>query len=569
MLTQTRALPRRLLIATTGLALAAASLTAVATPAFAATTNVTVTGTSDVYDSGLVQAVIGPDFQQAYPQYKLNYISEGTGKAITDAENGVADALIVHAPSLENAFVAGNGSGVSYSQEGPGRAIFWGDYIFAGATSDPANVDPAYPTPAHDIVQSFEDVATAGAAGNANFVSRGGTPGTTVQEHAIWALTTGVPLCSLSATANSGGGSVPSTTANPDGTCPSAGPTYPSWYHVTGLTQGPNIVNANQCSYSTTGNNCYVFTDRGTFDYLQSGSTVQAGNLKLLVRDNDASAPGGGTLLVNTFHAYVVNPNAVAGGSSLNTAGATALLDWITSDAGQTAIGNYLQGNADGAPFIPDAAPQVTVDDPPAVVNGGAAVTLTGSVANVVPGTPALSGVQVQVLGRPAATPKAAFTPVTAGTTDSSGDFSIPFTPTVNETYKLFTPALPDQFEYTENPGPDFSDALQSTTTTVGAIDVKGTFVKENASTTKGHLKVTGSVNPVRTGNNAYLSLYARPAGSTAAFTYHGRHQLAAGSHGFSATYVLPKGRWQFHLNYNNAGVINSGTSANKTVTVG
>ena len=43
-----------------------------------------------------------------------------------------------------------------------------------------------------NIVQAFQKIAAAGANDHANFVSRGGTPGTTVQEHAIWALTTRV-----------------------------------------------------------------------------------------------------------------------------------------------------------------------------------------------------------------------------------------------------------------------------------------------------------------------------------------------------------------------------------------
>ena len=142
-----------------------------------------VVGTSDVYDSGLVQNVIEPEFEAAYPQYDLQYVSKGTGAAIAYAEAGTADALIVHAASLENQFVADG-----YSAEKYGRAIFWGDYVLLGPAADPAGVLTGAP---HDIATAFEKIAAAGAAGTANFVSRGGTPGTTVQEHAIWALTSG------------------------------------------------------------------------------------------------------------------------------------------------------------------------------------------------------------------------------------------------------------------------------------------------------------------------------------------------------------------------------------------
>ena len=124
--------------------------------------------------------------------------------------------------------------------------------------------------------------AAAGDAGDANFVSRGGTPGTTVQEHAIWALTSGVDTCDVSAV--SGGGTSPSTTP---GACTSP-IAYPSWYYATGLTQGPNIIAGDACNFPSNNNNCYVFTDRGTFNYLSSTGALT--NLQVVTRDNDPSA---------------------------------------------------------------------------------------------------------------------------------------------------------------------------------------------------------------------------------------------------------------------------------------
>ncbi len=98
------------------------------------------------------------------------------------AESGAAGAsvLIVHAASLENQFVA-NG----YSQEQYGRALWINDFVLAGNTADPAGIKTGAP---HDIARAFAAVAASGIAGKSTFVSRGGTPGTTVQEHAIWQL---------------------------------------------------------------------------------------------------------------------------------------------------------------------------------------------------------------------------------------------------------------------------------------------------------------------------------------------------------------------------------------------
>src|ERR1700722_8906129 len=82
----------------------------------------TVVGTSDVSDSGLVQNVIAPDFKAQFPQFTFKYVGSATGVAIQNAESGTGgpSALIVHAASLENQFV---GSGFSYNNQ-YGNATF-------------------------------------------------------------------------------------------------------------------------------------------------------------------------------------------------------------------------------------------------------------------------------------------------------------------------------------------------------------------------------------------------------------------------------------------------------------
>jgi tungstate transport system substrate-binding protein len=129
----------------------------------------TVVGTSDVFDSDLVQSVLAPGFQTAYPRYRLHYVSLGSGAAIEYAEAGTASALIVHSAPLESRFVAGG-----YSHERYGRPIFWGDYVILGPPADPARVSTTAP---HDAAAAFARIAATGAAGRANFVSRGGTRG--------------------------------------------------------------------------------------------------------------------------------------------------------------------------------------------------------------------------------------------------------------------------------------------------------------------------------------------------------------------------------------------------------
>lgn len=70
--------------------------------------------------------------------------------------------------------------------------------MLLGPASDPAGVMTKAP---HDIVTAFKDIAAAGAGGKADFVSRGDTPGTTVEVHSIWGLvgTASLTLCTVSA----------------------------------------------------------------------------------------------------------------------------------------------------------------------------------------------------------------------------------------------------------------------------------------------------------------------------------------------------------------------------------
>lgn len=438
---------------------ASSALAVTASPALADNEKtLTVVGTSDVFDSNLVQSVIKPGFEAANPGITLNYVSRGTGAAIAYAEAGSASALIVHAASLENQFVD-----QGYSLEQYGRAIFWGDYVLLGPQSDPAGVLTG--GTANDIVGAFEKVAAAGAAGNANFVSRGGTPGTTVQEHLLWALSDGVPTCTVSDL--NGGGTAPSTTT---GDCPTT-PTNPDWYHTTGLTQGPNIQNADACNY--TGGNCYVFTDRGTYQYLKSQGSITS-NLRIVTRNNAAGAPGGTTALVNSFHAYGINSAKFAGNPNvkINTTGARKFLSWITSPAAQSAIGAYLANDtaSGGAPFIPDAAPRITTTTLPGSVAAGSSFTLTAAVRNVVPGTPALVNKTVSLLFTPSAA-GAATTTIATAKTNSLGKVVFTVRPTETGKYSISTKLI-TQIE-DDSLTPPFGDLLVPTTTpSLGKVKV-------------------------------------------------------------------------------------------------
>jgi tungstate transport system substrate-binding protein len=515
---------------------------------------VTVVGTSDVYDSGLIQLVIKPMFQAAYPQYTLNYVSKGSGAAITYAEAGTASALLVHAPSIENQFVDPGNNLPSYSLEPAGRAVFYGDYVLLGPASDPAGVKA---NASHDIVQAFEDIAAAGSQSTpaATFVSRGSNPGTTIAEHQIWAATTGVATCNVPNDAN-GGGTTPSTT-NVGATCPSP-VVPPSWYKVTGLTQGPNVLAADTCTGSGyVANGCYVFTDRGTYDFLKT--TGQLKNLQVVTRDNSATAPLGQNALLNTFHAYAVNPAAVPANSAINTAGATAFLNFVTSPAAQAAIGAYLQGSDTTAPFLPDAAPKVTLtsDALPASAAPGTTLTVSGTVANVVPSAGAPGGEPVTLTATPVGAPGTAIT-VASTTTGTDGSFTMSYKPSQSYSYSVATPEITKD-EYVEPPNADFSDQLAAQSTPVGSTMIKSSITLGSATSTGDRLKVKGKISPQVVGTGGSLEL---KLGTTTIST-----ALKAGAHSYNVTYTLPSGHFKAQLVYSNPTTVVSSKTAKFKVT--
>jgi tungstate transport system substrate-binding protein len=520
----------------------------------------TVVGTSDVQDSGLVPDLITPGFEKAFPKYTLNYVAEGTGAAISAAEAGTASALIVHAASLENQFVA-----QGYSKEPFGRAVFYGDYVLLGPASDPAGVLTSAP---HDIVGALAKIAAAGAAGQADYVSRANTSGTAVQEHLIWALDAGTPgltLCPVSAA--NGGGDAPSST----GSC-GATPAYPSWYHPTGVEQAANIEIANTCNFANAAanhaNDCYVFTDRGTFQCLISaacaGTSAAPTNLKIVTRDNSAIAKGGDTELINSFHAYAINPAKFAGNPNvqINSTAAEDLLNYLTSPTFQSELKSYL-GSTNGPPFIADAAPNITVGKFPKQVTGGQRITVRGSIANAVPGTPPLAGKTVSVTE--VVSGVAAGIPIASAKTSPTGAYSIAFSPPNTGSYQVTT----GQITQIENSAlsPAFEDLLQPGASSAAKITVAGSIQGLGVKALPGRVLVTGSVLPGTGPVKGSIELLAH-SGGTGSFKRIASSSLGSLDRSFAISAALKTGTWSVEVRFQDPGQVVSNTTKPKQVSV-
>ena len=328
-------------------------LLALLAPGSAHGANIVVQGTTDVRDAGLLDDVIVPGFENANPGDSLTYVAVGSGQAITNAKAGQGDALLVHAPSLEKPFLEDG-----YSLEPFGRAIFYSDYVILGPQSDPAGVTADAP---RDAATAFERIAAAGAAGEAEFISRGDASGTNTQEKAIWQLTD-VPLNPAHEPAGSGG------TGNP------------AWYHKTGAGQAANVQVAEQCTF--TSGACYVMTDRGTYNRLVGNAGIT--ELGIVSQENKPSARGGKNLLTNPFTAYVIDPAKVAG---VNSEGGLRFLDYLTSAEFQKRLRSYPSRRRPA--FVADARPRITASGlPERPVGPEHSVEITGKVASRLPGAP-------------------------------------------------------------------------------------------------------------------------------------------------------------------------------------
>ena len=120
-----------------------------------------LTTTTSTYDSGLLDYII-PPFEEEY-NANVRVISVGTGQALAIGARGDADVVLVHAPSLEEKFVAdGNGVNRTY--------VMYNDFVILGPQEDPAGI-----LGLEDGPEAFRRIAATGSI----FASRGTSRGRT------------------------------------------------------------------------------------------------------------------------------------------------------------------------------------------------------------------------------------------------------------------------------------------------------------------------------------------------------------------------------------------------------
>lgn len=145
------------------------------------TKTIRLSTTTSVNDSGLLDALL-PIFEEKYG-YDVEVTSAGTGQAIAAAENGNADAILVHSKSQEEAFVADGFARVVDGFDSERLSFLYNYFVLCGPSDDPAGVKDA---------ASVKDAFAAIADTEHSFISRGDESGTHTKELSLWPESLGI-----------------------------------------------------------------------------------------------------------------------------------------------------------------------------------------------------------------------------------------------------------------------------------------------------------------------------------------------------------------------------------------
>ena len=165
-------------------------------------------------DSGLLDVLV-EDYESSAP-FTVEYVSVGTGAALILGENKDVDALIVHAPDLEQSFVE---QGHGYNR----TTITWNRFVLLAPYTE-----------SNTIFDAFESIYENQTC----FISRGDFSGTHHKEQSIWMHLNETRNLSMIEDANG---------YRPDG----------DWYYSIGQGMGAAINMADEKS-------CATLSDRGT-----------------------------------------------------------------------------------------------------------------------------------------------------------------------------------------------------------------------------------------------------------------------------------------------------------------
>ncbi len=237
-----------------------------------------VSTTTSLFDTGLLDA-IEDEFESKYP-IDLNFISVGTGLAITHAQRGDADLILVHSPTQEHQFLI-KGYGLCR------KVIAYNYFAIVGPEEDPAEINGLV-----DTSQALSKILDAGRNQQASWISRGDDSGTHTKEKQLWTKLGYNPETIL----------------------------YEDWYEEASAGMGGTLKYASQ-------RQAYTLTDMGTYLAYQQEGII---NLKPHVTQ--------GEQLLNVYSAIATNKTLHP---NVNFDTAIIFIKYLISPEGQQIIADY------------------------------------------------------------------------------------------------------------------------------------------------------------------------------------------------------------------------------------
>ena len=275
-----------------------------------------ISTTTSLYDTGLLDE-LETDYEATH-NVDINIISAGTGIAIQHAENGDADVILVHAPSVEKTFLE-EGYGVNR------KIIAYNFFTIVGPSDDPAEIEGKTAKDALKTIFAYGESLADQSGQTKIWVSRGDKSGTHTKEQSLWKA------------------------AGYNYTLVSAEP----WYADAGSGMGDTLNIADQKS-------AYTLSDIGTYLKFSKDGTI---SLVAHISQEES--------LLNVYSAMAVNRTVPANQTlheQINYADAVDFIKYLVSDETQQFIENYGKTTYGQSLFYP--AVQPLKDDAPQPVVG-------------------------------------------------------------------------------------------------------------------------------------------------------------------------------------------------------
>jgi tungstate transport system substrate-binding protein len=249
-----------------------------------------ISTTTSLYDTDLLTA-IEDDYESTH-NVDLQITAVGTGIAIQQAENGDADVVLVHAPSVEKIFLEG-GYGVNR------KIIAYNFFTIVGPADDPAQIQGKTATEALSNIFAYGQSMTDQSGATQIWVSRGDNSGTNSKEKSLWTAT-GYNYTELS--------------------------TEP-WFASTGQGMGATLTVANQ-------KEAYTLSDIGTYLKFSTDGTI---DLDALILEEQS--------LLNVYSVMAVDSATVQANQtiheSINFNDAMDFIEYLISPATQQLINDF------------------------------------------------------------------------------------------------------------------------------------------------------------------------------------------------------------------------------------